>query len=257
MTEPGTPYPNPYPQQQYPLPQGVPPAGQPWGGVGYPGGYGMPGAYGAAPYVPAPKPPLRHVALTRTFAACTMLAWLLIMLFGFLTFATVTRIGAGDSTFSGWGHWTSQGEGLPLIGGAEAVIFPGVLLPLLILFPTLLSSILILCNVARRGFAVVNMVFGIIGAGVATAAVVDPSLVVATFDDRSSQYVDAHYTFSAGPSAILNVVLGVAVVLLAIGGIIWGGKAPVPVPAYTQPAYPEPVYPQPGYAQPGYPPPSV
>ena len=233
MNEPGSPYSNPYPQQpQYPQTRQ-------WGGGQYPGGYGVPGAYpgayGAAPFTPPPKPPLRHVALTRTFAACTMLAWLLIGVFGFLTFATVTANDGGDSTFNGWAHWTSQGEGLPLMGGSHAVVFPGVLLPLLILFPTLLSSILILCNVARRGFSAVNVVFGVIGAGVATVAVVDPSAVVGTFDNDSSQYVDAHYTFSAGPSAILNVVLGVVVVLLGIGGIIWGGKAPAPAAVYAPP----------------------
>ncbi len=93
-------YSNPYPQQpQYPQTQQ-------WGGGQYPGGYGVPGAYpgayGAAPFTPPPKPPLRHVALTRTFAACTMLAWLLIGVFGFLTFATVTANDGGDSTFNGW-----------------------------------------------------------------------------------------------------------------------------------------------------------
>jgi hypothetical protein len=222
MTESGShhanPYAPPWPQAgQYPANPAHP----------YPA-YGAPGPYpGQPPYgPPATKPPLRHVALTRSLAGASIVVYLMIAVFGFLTFATVTRNGESEgSTFNGWAHWTSQGEGLPLTDGSHAVIFPGVLLPLLILFPTALSSILIMCNVGRRPFAAVTILFGVIATAVATLAVVNPSVVVGTFDDSSATFIDANYSFSPGPSAILNVVIGIVIVMLAIGVIAFGGKA--------------------------------
>lgn len=195
--------------QQYTAPPGYPGAPQP-----YPYRY---------PYPAPPKPPLRHVAATRLFASGTLIGYVLIIVFGFLTFSYVTPKASGDrSMITGWGEWGHQGRELPLHHGAHAIIVPGVLPPLLVLLPVGLMAVLILCNIARRPLAIISILFAIVASLIALGLTMAPDDVVIVFDSASNDYLDAHYDFSTGPAAWLSAAMCIMITLCCIGGIAFG-----------------------------------
>ncbi|OHU81187.1 hypothetical protein BKN37_27240 [Mycobacterium talmoniae] len=201
----------------------------PYPGPGYPGAsqpYPYPYPYPAQGGYRVPQPPLQNVTATRFFAAGTLTGFVLIIISGFLTFTYVTPKASGDnSMISGWGEWTHQGEDLPLHHGASAMIVPGVLLPLLILLPTVLMAIIILCNIARRPLSIVSTLFAVVASLLALGLTMAPDDVVIVFDSSSNDYIDKHYDFSTGPSAWLSAAMCILITVCCIGGIIFGGKA--------------------------------
>ncbi|WP_170323118.1 hypothetical protein [Gordonia effusa] len=142
-------------------------------------------------------------------------------MFGALTFATVTPHSSGDeSTLNGWGSWTHQGVGLELYNQAYALALPAVLPSLLILGLPLLLSILIMCNVGRRPLFITNAVFASLACLVALWLVLDPSDMVVTFSTEPAGYIDSHYNFAAGPSAILNLLACLVVLVSSVVGAV-------------------------------------
>ncbi|GAB10937.1 hypothetical protein GOARA_063_01360 [Gordonia araii NBRC 100433] len=208
---PGPPQ-QPYPQQQFVRPAYPPP-------------------YPPQSFAPAPKPPLKNVGLTRVLGAIPIIGWFAIIVGGFTTFTTVVANSTGaSSTINGFGRWTHQGEGLPLRFGASAMTLGGVYPTLLVLLPVLILAILIVCNVGRRPIAIINTVVAILAALLALTFILRPDFTTITFNERSGRYIDANYTFSAGPSAYFTLVVCLVIVAASVAVAIVGGRAKVPPP---------------------------
>ncbi|MFW0789770.1 hypothetical protein [Gordonia sp. CPCC 205333] len=184
-------------------------------------------AYPAPPTRPAGPPP--NAIATRILAGLTPVCFILIIMFGTLTFTTITPHASGDeSTANGWGVWTHQGTGLELYNEAYALVLPGVLPSLLILgLPTLLA-ILVMFNVGRRPLFILTAAFAVFACSAALWLVLNPSDLVVTLGTDSSGYIDSHYDVSTGPSAIL-VLLACVVVLASssVGAVLSRRAAPV------------------------------
>ncbi|GED97632.1 hypothetical protein [Gordonia crocea] len=193
----------PYPPQPYP--------GQPY-----------PPQYAGVP----PKPPLKNAGLVRALGAVPIVGWFAIIVFGFATFTNVTAKSTGGvSTFNGFGHWTEQGEGLPLHHGAHAMTLGGVYPTLALLLPALIVALLIVFAVAPRAMAIINIVVSVLATLMALLFIVRPDFTTITFDSRSSDYVDSHYSFSAGPSAYLTLVVCLLILGASIATAVLGGRA--------------------------------
>lgn len=218
-----------YPHQGYPRQQGYP---QPQ--PGYPAQGFAPGAHlpGCRPSVPTPNPVPRNTALTRSLGSLTGIVWVALIGLGYLTFTVITPRETGEeSTASGWGTWTHQGAGLELHENSSAVMLKVVLVPLVILVPTLLGALFILLNLGRRAWFIVNAVFAVLATAAIAYFVANPDNTTLVFDPDSNDYIMSNYDFAAGSGAYLILIGCVAVVVVSIIGAVVSQKRPGELPA--------------------------
>ncbi|MEZ5209981.1 hypothetical protein [Gordonia sp. (in: high G+C Gram-positive bacteria)] len=203
-------------------PQGSAPASQTYPQAGTPAPYP---AY-APQFAPMKRPKL-NTGLTRILGGLTIVAWLLVIAFGFLNFTLITPHASGvASTADGWGRWTHQGPALELYDGASASLLMVAIIPVILLVPTLLGAVFILCNVGRRAFFIVDAVF----AALATAAigyfVARPDDTTLVSDTRSNDYIMSHYDFATGAGGYLILVTCILVIIMSIAGAVLARTGP-------------------------------
>lgn len=175
--------------------------------------------------------PLLNTGTTRALGALTIVAWVFVILFGFLNFTLITPHESGvASTANGWGRWTHLGPAIELYDHTSASLLMVDLFPTMLLMPAVAGAILILFNLGRRPLFAMNAVF----AALATAAigyfVANPDDTTLVFDSHSNDYIMEHYTYATGTGGYLILATCVTVVLGSIIGAVLARKGPPAMP---------------------------
>ena len=226
------PYPPPYQpsaQQfsqpaQYGSPQfGVPQYGTPQFGAPTPG------------FDPKPA----AVGLTRAFGAAALVGALLMVAYGWLTWASFEpKTSSGPrASVNGWGQVFEAGEPVDLGSGASGAPYAGVFLPLFVL-PVAVLGLLVLCNIGRFGNSIAVFVLSVLHLLLAIIFLAAPSICILFESDIESEVFEATNNFSTGPGAVLATLTLLVVTGTSLAGIVLGRKrAPVQAPTYGYQPY--------------------
>lgn len=230
------------------------PAGSPYPAAAAPSA-AYPGPLAGMPMqAPAMRPnlPLPHVKLTRILAVSILGAILLSVIVGFLPWYSVTDPGTGDTTQHG--GWSGQTYDVTYphpyldykITTQVSTAYPATVL--VWLFPILIMSIIVACNIGRRGLAIANTVVAAIATLCVIVTLVSPGLPSSGSDDSDAvEQFKNSYDLGAGIGPFLALLLTLAIAGCSIAGIVYGGKPKQPLIYYapTPPPYPPRPHPQP------------
>lgn len=226
------PYPPPYQPsaQQFsqPVQYGTPQFGNPQVGV--------PQYWGSMPGLD-PKPVA--VGLTRAFGAAALVGALLMVAYGWLTWASFEpKMSSGPrASVNGWGQVFEAGEPVDLGSGASGAPYAGVFLPLFVL-PVAVLGLLILCNIGRFGNSIAVFVLSVLHLLLAIIFLAAPSICILFESDIESEVFEATNNFSTGPGAVLATLTLLLVTGTSLAGIVLGRrKEPVQAPTYGYQPY--------------------
>lgn len=216
--------PTQYGNTQYETPQyGTPQFGNPQVGV--------PQYWGSMPGLD-PKPVA--VGLTRAFGAAALVGALLMVAYGWLTWASFEpKMSSGPrASVNGWGQVFEAGESVDLGSGASGAPYAGVFLPLFVL-PVAVLGLLILCNIGRFGNSIAVFVLSVLHLLLAIIFLAAPSICILFESDIESEVFEATNNFSTGPGAVLATLTLLLVTGTSLAGIMLGRrKEPVQAPTY-------------------------
>ena len=212
------------PRPQYGTPQfGAPQFGVPQFGASTPG------------FDPKPV----AVGLTRAFGAAALVGALLIVVYGWLTWASFEpKTSSGPrASVNGWGQVFEAGEPVDLGSGASGAPYAGVFLPLFVLTVAVLG-LLILCNIGRFGNSIAVFVLSVLHLLLAIIFLAAPSICILFESDIESEVFEATNNFSTGPGAVLATLTLLLVTGTSLAGIVLGRrKEPVQAPTYGYQPY--------------------
>ena len=221
--------PTQYGNTQYETPQyGTPQFGNPQVGV--------PQYWGSMPGLD-PKPVA--VGLTRAFGAAALVGALLMVAYGWLTWASFEpKMSSGPrASVNGWGQVFEAGESVDLGSGASGAPYAGVFLPLFVL-PVAVLGLLILCNIGRFGNSIAVFVLSVLHLLLAIIFLAAPSICILFESDIESEVFEATNNFSTGPGAVLATLTLLLVTGTSLAGIVLGRrKEPVQAPTYGYQPY--------------------
>ncbi|MCK0516916.1 hypothetical protein [Williamsia sp. DF01-3] len=221
--------PTQYGNTQYETPQyGTPQFGNPQVGV--------PQYWGSMPGLD-PKPVA--VGLTRAFGAAALVGALLMVAYGWLTWASFEpKMSSGPrASVNGWGQVFEAGESVDLGSGASGAPYAGVFLPLFVL-PVAVLGLLILCNIGRFGNSIAVFVLSVLHLLLAIIFLAAPSICILFESDIESEVFEATNNFSTGPGAVLATLTLLLVTGTSLAGIMLGRrKEPVQAPTYGYQPY--------------------
>jgi hypothetical protein len=164
------------------------------------------------------------VGATRTLGAMAMVGSLLLIAYGWLTWASFAPKWGGPTTkVNGWGDVTSQGEATDLPIGAVGMPYVPAFIPLFVI-PVLVLGLLVLCNIGRLGNSIAILVLAILHLLFAIACLALPSVCILFDIESDSGLFEATHNFSTGPGAILATLTMLAIVGTSIAGIVLGRK---------------------------------
>ena len=221
--------PTQYGNTQYETPQyGTPQFGNPQVGV--------PQYWGSMPGLD-PKPVA--VGLTRAFGAAALVGALLMVAYGWLTWASFEpKMSSGPrASVNGWGQVFEAGEPVDLGSGASGAPYAGVFLPLFVL-PVAVLGLLILCNIGRFGNSIAVFVLSVLHLLLAIIFLAAPSICILFESGFESEVFEATNNFSTGPGAVLATLTLLLVTGTSLAGIMLGRrKEPVQAPTYGYQPY--------------------
>ena len=221
--------PTQYGNTQYETPQyGTPQFGNPQVGV--------PQYWGSMPGLD-PKPVA--VGLTRAFGAAALVGALLMVAYGWLTWASFDpkMSSVPRASVNGWGQVFEAGESVDLGSGASGAPYAGVFLPLFVL-PVAVLGLLILCNIGRFGNSIAVFVLSVLHLLLAIIFLAAPSICILFESDIESEVFEATNNFSTGPGAVLATLTLLLVTGTSLAGIVLGRrKEPVQAPTYGYQPY--------------------
>ena len=221
--------PTQYGNTQYETPQyGTPQFGNPQVGV--------PQYWGSMPGLD-PKPVA--VGLTRAFGAAALVGALLMVAYGWLTWASFEpKMSSGPrASVNGWGQVFEAGEPVDLGSGASGAPYAGVFLPLFVL-PVAVLGLLILCNIGRFGNSIAVFVLSVLHLLLAIICLAAPSICILFETDIESEVFEATNNFSTGPGAVLATLTLLVVTATSLAGIVLGRRrAHVQAPTYGYQPY--------------------
>ncbi|CAM3075524.1 hypothetical protein DFJ75_4102 [Williamsia muralis] len=198
--------------------------------------YGVPQFGGSTPGFD-PKPVA--VGLTRAFGAAALVGALLMVAYGWLTWASFepkTSNGPRASV-NGWGQVFEAGEPVDLGSGASGAPYAGVFLPLFVL-PVAILGLLVLCNIGRFGNSIAVFVLSVLHLLLAIIFLAAPSICILFESDFESEVFEATNDFTTGPGAVLATLTLLVVTGTSLAGIVLGRKrAPVQAPTYGYQPY--------------------
>lgn len=200
---------NPYPADQFtPYPY-IPPAPQ----------YGYP----AQTPVGAPLP--GALAATRSLGAAALVGALLLIAYGWLTFASFETKG-GDtftSTVNGWGQVFVDGDQINLPTGASGSPYIGVFIPVFVI-PVVILGLLVTCNIGRFGNSIAIFVLAVLHFLLSLLFLAVPSMCILFDDDLDADIFESTNAFTTGPGAIATTVTLLVLAGTSLTGIILGRK---------------------------------
>lgn len=231
------PYPPPYqpsPQQfSQPTQYGTPQYGSPQFGNPQ---FGVP-QFGAATPGFDTKPVA--VGVTRAFGAAALVGALLMVAYGWLTWASFEpKTSSGPrASVNGWGQVFEAGESVDLGSGASGAPYAGVFLPLFVL-PVAILGLLVLCNIGRFGNSIAIFVLSVLHLLLAIIFLAAPSICILFESDFESEVFEATNNFSTGPGAVLATLTLLVVTGTSLAGIVLGRRrAPGQAPTYGYQPY--------------------
>ena len=198
--------------------------------------FGVPQFGGSTPGF-EPKPVA--VGLTRASGAAALVGALLMVAFGWLTWASFeskTSGGPGASV-NDWGQVFQGGESVDLGSGATGAPYAAVFLPLFVL-PVAVLGLLVLCNTGRFGNSIAIFVLSVLHLLLAIIFLAAPSICVLFESDIESEIFEATNNFSTGPGAVLATLTLLVVTGTSLAGIVLGrNRAPAYAPTYGYQPY--------------------
>ena len=179
------------------------------------------------------------VGLTRAFGAAALVGALLMVAYGWLTWASFEpKTSSGPrASVNGWGQVFEAGESVDLGSGASGAPYAGVFLPLFVL-PVAILGLLVLCNIGRFGNSIAIFVLSVLHLLLAIIFLAAPSICILFESDFESEVFEATNNFSTGPGAVLATLTLLVVTGTSLAGIVFGRRtAPVQAPTYGYQPY--------------------
>lgn len=184
-----------------------------------------------------PKPVA--VGLTRAFGAAALIGALLMVAYGWLTWASFESKTSGGprASVNGWGQVFQAGESVDLGAGASGTPYAAVFLPLFVL-PVAVLGLLIVCNIGRFGNSIAVFVLSVLHLLLAIIFLAAPSICILFESDIESEVFEATNDFSTGPGAVLATLTLLVITGTSLAGIVLGRRrAPVQAPTYGYQPY--------------------
>lgn len=204
---------NPYPVDQFtPYPWG-PPAPQ----------------YGYPPQAAVGAPLPGALAATRALGAVALVGALLLIAYGWLTFASFETKG-GDtitSTVNGWGQVFVDGDQINLPTGSNGSPYIGVFIPVFVI-PVVILGLLVMCNIGRFGNSIAIFVLAVLHFLLSLIFLAVPSMCILFEADVDAEVFESTNDFTTGPGAILTTITLLVVAGTSLAGIILGRKKVYP-----------------------------
>lgn len=225
-----TPYSPPYEVPQYGVPQyEVPQYEAPQ--------YGVP-QYGYPAPPPTGSPVPGAVTVTRSLGVGAVVGALLLIAYGWLTYASFEPKGpgVGKSSVNGWGQVFFDGDQMDLPTGANGSPYAAIYIPIFVV-PVVILGLLVACNVGRFGNSITIFVLATLHFLLSLAFLAAPNMCILFDDDVAAEVFEAANTFSNGPGAISTTITLLAVAGTSLAGIILGRRKVYPQGQYAPGVY--------------------
>jgi hypothetical protein len=213
------PYPPPYQPdpEQYPAPQY--PAAPQFGGAPQ---FGRPPQFPGAQLSWEPKQ--ASVGITRILGAVALVGALIMVAYGWLTWASFEAKGGGpEQSVTGWGDVVTGGESVELPAGASGAPYAAVFIPLFVI-PVIVLGLLVVCNIGRFGNSIAILVLSALHLLLAIIFLAAPSICILFDSDLDSELFEATNNFSTGPGAVMATLTLAVITGTSIAGIVLGRK---------------------------------
>lgn len=186
---------------------------------------------GFSPYEPpAPRP--AALTATRSLGIAAATGAVLLIGYGWLTFASFTPVDSGDAptTVNGWGQVFFDGRQFDSYYGGEGSPYTGVFIPAFVI-PVVILGLLVACNIGRFGNSVAIFALAILHLLLSLLFLAAPSMCLVFDTESGNEVFESVNTFSTGPGAILTTLTIAIVSGTSLAGIILGRRKTYPQPA--------------------------
>jgi hypothetical protein len=164
------------------------------------------------------------VVTTRILGAVALVGALLLIAYGWLTWASFEPKGGGTKqSVTGWGDVVVDGQTVELPAGANGAPYAVVFIPVFVI-PVVILALLVVCNIGRFGNSIAILVLSILHLLMAIVFLLAPSICILFDYELDSELFEATNNFSTGPGAILATLTLVVITGTSIAGIVLGRK---------------------------------